>query len=171
MNIWKVYLITNQVNGKGYIGITSKSLELRMSKHLRDAYPGRKNPNGTLYALHAAFQKYGPESFSIGELEVGLSLAQARSKERHYIEKLGTYGGGRGKRGYNQTLGGEMPDEAYGDYQTPSTIPNPIKSTQAAQQAYISQPRVPRETNNSSQTGYTIGLILAGVLFIYFLSQ
>lgn len=142
-----------------------------MSKHVRDAYPGRKNPNGTLYALHAAFQKYGPESFSIDELEAGLSLEQARSKERHYIEKLGTYGGGRGKRGYNQTLGGEIPEETYGDYRTVCKVPNPIKPTHVAQPTSIPQPRVPSETNSISQTRYTIGLILTGVLLIYFLSQ
>lgn len=139
MDVWKVYLITNRQNGKGYVGITSKSLELRMSNHIRDAFPGRRNSNGTLYALHAAFQKYGEENFSIRELEPNLSLGEARARERFYIRELGTYGGGRGRRGYNQTEGGELPDEAYG-YQ-------PVAARQSG-------PLAPKEmdigTNNSS---------------------
>ena len=69
-----------------------------MSNHIRDAFPGRRNSNGTLYALHAAFQKYGEENFSIRELEPNLSLGEARARERFYIRELGTYGGGRGRR-------------------------------------------------------------------------
>lgn len=108
---WTVYLIENSKNGKGYVGLTSKQIERRFSEHVAQAFPGRRNPNGTLYALHAALQKYGPESFTVRALEKGLNLDQARRRERDFIQEYSTYGSGRGKRGYNQTLGGELPDE------------------------------------------------------------
>lgn len=171
MNVWKVYLITNAANGKGYVGITSKAVELRLREHVRDAFPGRRNPNGTLYALHAAFHKYGQERFSISELEVGLSLAQARARERYHIETLGTYGGGRGRRGYNQTLGGEMPDEAYGYHQSSPPIATSVRPQQAPPSASRSSQDVQNERDSPSQIGYVIGLILAAVVFVYYLSQ
>ena len=110
---WTIYLIENSKNGKGYVGLTSKQIERRFSEHVAQAFPGRKNPNGTLYALHAALQKYGPENFTIRALERGLDLNQARRRERDFIQEYSTYGSGRGKRGYNQTLGGELPEDKW----------------------------------------------------------
>lgn len=115
---WKVYLIRNQRNEKGYVGVTSKPLMLKLNEHVEEAYPGRRNRTGTLYALHAAIQKYGKDAFSIELLEEGLSLEQALRRQTHFITKLGTFGGGRGKRGYNQTSSGEMPKER--DYSAPA---------------------------------------------------
>lgn len=171
MNVWKVYLITNASNGKGYVGITSKAIELRLREHVRDAFPGRKNPNGTLYALHAAIHKYGQERFSICELEVGLSLAQARARERYHIETLGTYGGGRGRRGYNQTLGGEMPDEAYGYHQSSPSIVASVRPQQAPPSAPRSSQDGQNEQDSPSQIGCVMGLILAALVFVYYFSQ
>ena len=168
-NFWKVYLITNNVNGKGYVGITSKPIEVRLTNHIRDAYPGRRNPSGTLYALHAAFQKYGEENFSISELQTDLTLNEARSMERHYIEKLGTYGSGRGRRGYNQTLGGEMPDEAYGQDRVINPVFYPVQKTiqpQAASKPVISTQSAEKA---SAGPGRLIGLIIAILLVIYFI--
>ena len=168
-NFWKAYLITNNVNGKGYVGITSKPIEVRLSNHVRDAFPGRRNPNGTLYALHAAFQKYGEANFSIRELRIGLTLSEARSMERYYIEKLGTYGSGRGRRGYNQTLGGEMPDEAYGDDRV--ARPTYLPGQKTIPPRPISTPLVPipGSKNAAARSGKFIGLIIALLLVIYFI--
>ena len=117
---WKVYAIRNTTNGKSYVGITSKQIESRLSEHFEAAVPGRRNSNGTLYALHAAIQKYGVAAFAVEELEADHDLATAQQRERHFIKELNSYGGGptiRGKpRGYNQTLGGETPDYAELEY-------------------------------------------------------
>lgn len=171
MTVWKVYLITNKTNGKGYVGITSKAVRLRLSEHVRDAFPGRKNPNGTLYALHAALQKYGQNSFSIDELEVDLTLAQARSRERFYIEKHGTYGGGRGRRGYNQTLGGEVPDEAYRLHHGARAAPANVNEYSKVQNQPIHPAQDPKEIHESSGIGYLIALMCVGLMFVIFLSQ
>lgn len=168
-NVWKVYLITNNINGKGYVGITSKPIEVRLGNHIRDAYPGRRNPNGTLYALHAAFQKYGEENFSISELQIGLTLSEARLLERHYIENLGTYGSGRGRRGYNQTLGGEMPDEAYGH----DRVTHPVSSAaqKTIQHRLISTPVLPTHSaeKGAAGSGRLIGPIVVILIVIYFI--
>ncbi len=168
-NVWKVYLITNNINGKGYVGITSKPIEVRLSNHIRDAYPGRRNPNGTLYALHAAFQKYGEENFSISELQIGLTLSEARLLERHYIEKLGTYGSRRGRRGYNQTLGGEIPDEAYGQDRVTNPVSSPAQKVITPQA--VSTPVIPTQSSEeaSARPSKLIGLIIVILLVLYFI--
>ena len=114
MRTWQVYEILNERNGKSYVGITSRALDQRLTKHFQLAFPGRRNPNGTLYALHAAIQKYGIEAFHIRSLESGLTLEDAQRRETYHIKALNAYGGGKNlphkPRGYNQTLGGETPD-------------------------------------------------------------
>lgn len=171
MNVWKVYLIRNAVNGKGYVGITSKPIEVRLSNHVRDAYPGRRNPNGTLYALHAALQKYGEESFSISELKEDLSLSEARAMEREYIEKLGTYGGGRGRRGYNQTMGGEMPDEAYGYDRVATPIASPARAAPKPSQVSNPPSQLPGGETDTAGSGRSIGVLIVILLIIYFLAR
>ena len=47
-----IYKITNKVNGKVYIGQTTKSLKKRWTEHVY-TNPTRK------YLLHKAIQKYG----------------------------------------------------------------------------------------------------------------
>ena len=115
---WTVYKITCTVNGKSYIGITQKAISTRLKEHIRDAFPGRYNTNGTLYALHAAIQKYGKNKFTIEPLMEGLDLQLARKNEVELIKKYNSYGGSKNKkglpRGYNQSRGGEKPDfDAY----------------------------------------------------------
>lgn len=114
MSNWCVYKITCKANGKPYIGITSKSLQTRLGEHIQDAFPGRLTSNGTLYALHSAIQKHGQKNFIIEPLMRDLSFDEARENEVLLIKKYNSYGGGRRRkglpRGYNQSLGGEMPD-------------------------------------------------------------
>lgn len=104
-SLWHVYLMTNQVNGKKYVGITTKSLEARVQEHVNDAY------SGSPYALHAAIRKYGPENFTIQLLTTAKGLSKARELETGYILTYDTYASGRGTRnGYNMSFGGEDPD-------------------------------------------------------------
>jgi hypothetical protein len=115
MGLWKVYKITNQSSGRAYIGITSKQIEMRFREHLEQAKEGsRLHKNGTRYALHAALVKYGAERFDLVELKKGLDLDSARRLEVELIQKHNTYASARNlpnlPRGYNETLGGEMPD-------------------------------------------------------------
>jgi len=73
-----VYLITNQINGKVYVGQTIRPLEFRYAQHKSEARRGRR------YALYNAIQKYGLQNFTIQELschecDEELSLAEIAS--------------------------------------------------------------------------------------------
>lgn len=115
MGVWKIYKISNQSSGRAYIGITSKPIEMRFREHIANAEQGtRLHKNGTRYALHAALVKYGSERFDLVELKKRLDLDSARRLETELIKKYNTYASAKNlpnlPRGYNETLGGEMPD-------------------------------------------------------------
>ena len=115
MGKWVVYLITNESNGKGYVGITNerhKTIYDRLEDHIKMASDGgRRSPNGRLYPIHAAIRKYGEENFSVKVLENKyFDLEDAQELETYYIKKLNTYASGSARGGYNLTFGGEEPD-------------------------------------------------------------
>jgi group I intron endonuclease len=93
-----VYQVTNRVNGKKYIGITSVSLRKRWSRHIEKANSKTKTKN----ALQHAILKYGPDAFDVVELERMESFEAAAMRERELIAELDTI-----RRGYNRTSGGE----------------------------------------------------------------
>lgn len=90
-----VYKIVNNVNGKMYIGITARSIELRYDQHL---YSKKE------YPLYRAFDKYGRDNFTIELLDCCETREEATSLEKYYIK---LYNSTNGKFGYNQTAGGE----------------------------------------------------------------
>lgn len=69
----RVYLVTNLVNGKRYVGQTVLPLSQRWKKHC-GAYSG-------CHALAAAIRKYGEHSFSIAEIAVAHSAAELNDLE------------------------------------------------------------------------------------------
>ena len=89
-----IYVITNDVNGKQYVGQTARSIEDRFKEHLKDSQTHD-------YPLYKAMQKYGIEHFSVKQLEE-CSTEELDDKEIFWIKKLNTY-----YEGYNATLGGE----------------------------------------------------------------
>jgi group I intron endonuclease len=93
-----LYQITNTVNGKRYIGKTSRSLSVRWSQHQNCAK--QQTPR---FLIHKALRKYGTDSFIVelvytAESEEELSLA-----EMAFIYALKT----QAPSGYNLTCGGE----------------------------------------------------------------
>ena len=106
---WQVYLVKNKQNGKGYVGITSRSLVDRLADHFNDAFPGKRRNGGRLIPFHAAIQKYGYEGFTIETLEDDLTLGEAQDQETHWIKKLFTHATAH-RTGYNVSWGGEDPD-------------------------------------------------------------
>ena len=89
-----IYMITNEINGKIYIGQTRRSIETRWKEHLKskDNYP-----------IHVAMRKYGIENFTIKELEK-CDNQFLDQKEIEYIEYYDSY---NSNKGYNATKGGE----------------------------------------------------------------
>jgi group I intron endonuclease len=91
-----VYIITNSVNGKRYVGVTKRSLRKRLLDHF---YKARK---GADLFLSMAIRKYGADAFDILPLEE-VTLDDAYDSERKWIERLSPEynmtGGGDGVRG------------------------------------------------------------------------
>lgn len=92
-----IYCITNNVNGKKYVGKTTSSIKRRFKEHLCDC-ENRKRENRPLYS---AMRKYGKENFTIEMLEE-CERESLSNREIFWIDKLNTY-----KEGYNATRGGE----------------------------------------------------------------
>ena len=99
-----IYKVTNQINGKMYIGKTENSNPYeRWKEHLR-AY---KKPRNEKRPFYDAMKKYGPDNFKfelIDEFENGQILSE---KESEYIMKYRTYIRFKDCNGYNATLGGD----------------------------------------------------------------
>lgn len=91
--MYTVYKITNLINNKIYIGLTKKTIEMRMMDHHKRGY-----------ALTDAIKKYGKENFIIESLETGLSKTEAAEREKVHIKRLNSTVKGVG---YNMTWGGD----------------------------------------------------------------
>ena len=90
MEKW-IYKITNQINGKVYIGQTN-NLERRYKEHWFRY--DREQP------LYQAFNKYGRENFKMEPIEL---TENYNEREQYWITFYNSYG----KDGYNATRGGE----------------------------------------------------------------
>ena len=89
-----IYKITNDINDKSYIGLTTTTVEQRWSKHIR-------NYKTVDYTLYKAMRKYGIEHFSIQTVEQ-CDNDCLNECEKYYINLYDTY-----SNGYNDTRGGE----------------------------------------------------------------
>lgn len=92
-----IYLITNKVNGKKYVGKTMQSCAKRFTQHRSDARRGRKR------SLAIAIEKYGADQFIFQEI-ANVPLGFLDYLERMYILLYRTY---QRPYGYNRTLGGD----------------------------------------------------------------
>lgn len=89
-----IYCAENKINGKKYVGKTSKSLDERIYHHF-----WRANYGSQTY-FHNALRKYGKKNF-VWKKIAGCSECNCNSLEKMYIKKLGDY---------NLTLGGDGGD-------------------------------------------------------------
>ena len=105
-----IYKITNDINGKVYVGKTEFSLEKRFMEHCRESERGR-DVNRPLYS---AMRKYGIDHFHIELIE---ETDKPEEREVYWIEQLRSY-----KNGYNATLGGD--GKRYIDYDKVITLYN-----------------------------------------------
>ena len=90
-----IYLLTNTINGKQYVGQTSVGLDERWRRHCR--YARRGNPQ----YLCRAIRKYGPDAFTREILE-HTTVEDVNVREIYWISELKTL-----EHGYNMTEGGE----------------------------------------------------------------
>jgi len=95
-----IYKLTNTLNNKIYIGLTTESISERCRKRIAEAkYRDSRNS----YILNA-IRKYGSEVFNVEQIDTANSLAELRQKEIFYIQQ---YNSTDRKIGYNLTKGGE----------------------------------------------------------------
>lgn len=92
-----IYIITNSINDKVYIGQTIQTLQERWQGHCRKAY----STNEANMHIKRAIFKYGKDNFAIKELE-RCSIETLDEREIYYINLYNSY-----QNGYNNTLGGK----------------------------------------------------------------
>lgn len=87
----RIYCITNNINQKQYVGLTTRDVTERFEEHCKaDSYIGK------------AIRKYGEGNFSLSILDTAESREELTRKEIDWISRLGTFGDG-----YNLTNGGD----------------------------------------------------------------
>ena len=91
-----VYKLTNSVNGKAYVGQTTRSMKERWCNHCSSSKLKHRS------ALKAAIDKYGKNSFSIEIIDTASSLNELNEKEIKWIKELNTIS----PNGYNLDGGG-----------------------------------------------------------------
>ena len=92
-----IYMHTNIITGKQYIGLTSKGIEKRWKSHIAFAKKHNK------YYFHRAINKYGIDSWKHEILEDNIkNIEDANMLEKFYINKYDTF-----NNGYNSTIGGD----------------------------------------------------------------
>jgi group I intron endonuclease len=88
----QVYIITNKLNNKQYIGVTNNSLEERWKSHLYDNN-----------VISQAIKKYGKENFSIEAIHQCNTMDEAYVLEPKFIVEHNT----KYPNGYNISSGGK----------------------------------------------------------------
>lgn len=92
-----IYKITNNVNGKVYIGQTIQTVKERFYQHC-----ATKCSDSVLnMAIHRAIKKYGKSNFTIEVIEE-VDKDSLNDREKFWIEYYNSY-----NNGYNSTIGGQ----------------------------------------------------------------
>ena len=88
-----VYRITNTVNNKIYIGITTKSINIRWKEHC-----------GQGFLLYKSIKKYGQDNFKVEVVDTATCEQELQAKEVEWISNDNSMS----PYGYNLTSGGEL---------------------------------------------------------------
>jgi group I intron endonuclease len=83
------------LNGKQYVGQTSRTLEQRWREHC--------SSNSQCTYLHNAIVKYGKENFKVEQIDIALDQEELDYKENQYIKSYNTLA----PNGYNLDTGGK----------------------------------------------------------------
>lgn len=74
-----IYKITNQINGKIYVGLTTRSAMSRFKEHI-------KLSETSNYAIHRAIKKYGAKNFTVVVLESSPNIEILIKRESYWIK-------------------------------------------------------------------------------------
>lgn len=95
-----IYLATNRINGKKYVGQTRRSIKMRWKEHCNDA--NNKSRNSYLGHLNMAIRKYGAINFIVEEIEE-CDDTILNEREQYWISYYNSFDK---SKGYNMTTGG-----------------------------------------------------------------
>ena len=93
-----IYIHTNIITGKSYIGQTIQSFDKRWKKHV---YEALNIDSQSIF--HKSIKKYGEDAFVGKILEDNIDELDLDTKESYWIDKYNTF-----KNGYNMTSGGQL---------------------------------------------------------------
>lgn len=133
-----IYKITNQINGKLYIGLTTKDRPTdRYSQHRYLArHPEQESKMNQNSALHNAMRKYGIDNFTFEVIEEVPDDIDLNDREKYWINFYHTYVKDPLCNGYNLTEGGEGTP----GFSRPQSIEEREKRKQSNKQFYIDNP-------------------------------
>ena len=94
----RIYLVTNTVNGKVYVGQTTRSIEIRWGQHCSE-------DDGSYF--HNAIQNYGSNNFTIVGIEQCSDQESLDEAEMRWIAHYQSFTDR--SKGYNRTAGGDRP--------------------------------------------------------------
>ena len=97
-----IYTVTNKETKMVYVGLTTKSLEVRKKDH------NKKSKKGKSYAFQQAIATYGPDAFKWEQIDTATTTDELAEKEKAYILKYNSK-----EEGYNQSEGGELQKTVY----------------------------------------------------------
>jgi len=105
MDIYSIYLITNLVNGKQYVGYTEKTPLERFDVHCQSAFRDSQS------YFHKAIRKYGRKNFIVECLYQTNDKEHALEEmEEHFIREYNCHF--KDGIGYNMTYGGQGGDNS-----------------------------------------------------------
>ena len=97
--MYNIYKIENKINGKVYIGQTSKKFETRLKQHIN--LSNKEYERKTIF--HKSLKLHGIENFKYEIIDTCKSKDEANILEKKYIEKFNSLM----PKGYNMTKGGQ----------------------------------------------------------------
>ena len=97
-----IYTVTNKETKMVYVGLTTKSLEVRKKDH------NKKSKKGKSYAFQNAIATYGPEAFKWEKVDTATTIDELAEKEKAYILKHNSQ-----EDGYNLSVGGDVQKSVY----------------------------------------------------------
>jgi group I intron endonuclease len=92
-----IYAITNKLNNKSYVGLTTRHYHIRWLEHVKGVQ------EGSFYPIHRAIRKHGFKAFKFKVLEVHDDVERLNEAEVRLIKELKTFSA---VGGYNLTTGG-----------------------------------------------------------------
>lgn len=101
-----VYKITNKINGKSYIGYTTRTVEARWKQHIVCAKKHQKDGSYN-DAFKRAIRKYGEDNFSVEIIEESNDKHYLQEREKYWIDYYNTLTINKNSWGYNETVGGQ----------------------------------------------------------------